>query len=198
MRRNCLCVIGVMFCVAAIVPDAGAANPAPAEETEILKVTVGEPTKLSDLVYQNTASLMVSRTGVVAVFYPKPGTGPKFYRVSTDSGQTWSPEMNGPPELEGGADSGTLRDGGVIIAAKDPQSSTNYTRAKGWTGDPDPFIEIPNIELLLPLRFQPLRQQFQMESFLVHLFLPDIFQFVIHSKQAAINLVCEFFVHKVV
>ena len=45
------------------------------DETEILNITVGQPTKLSDLVKQNTASLSVSRTGTVAAFYPKPGTG---------------------------------------------------------------------------------------------------------------------------
>lgn len=43
--------------------------------TEILKITVGEPTKPSALVNQNTTSLMVSRTGVVAAFYPKPSSG---------------------------------------------------------------------------------------------------------------------------
>ena len=72
-------LIGIVFCIATIVPYAScAAESAAAEETEILNITVGEPTKLSDLVYQNTASLMVSRTGVVAVFYPKPGRGRNF------------------------------------------------------------------------------------------------------------------------
>ena len=65
-------------------------------ETEILNITVGEPTKLSRLVNQNTASLAVSRTGVVAVFYPKPNTGPNFYRTSTDLGRTWGKEMDAP------------------------------------------------------------------------------------------------------
>lgn len=63
-----------------------------------LKITVGEATELGDKVYQNTACLMVSRTGVVAAFYPDA----KVYRTSTDGGLTWSEEMNGPPELGGG------------------------------------------------------------------------------------------------
>ncbi len=95
-----------------------------AEQTEILKITLGEPTKLSSLAYQNTSVLMVSRTGVVAAFYPKPGTRPAFYRISTDSGLTWSQEMDSPPELGGGQNSGTLRDGGVIMPASIVDSST--------------------------------------------------------------------------
>ena len=83
-------------------------------EIEILTVTVDEPTKLSDLVNQNTASVAVSRTGVIAVFYPKPGTTPKFYRISKDAGRTWSPEMNFPPEYAGMMSVG-LREGGVLF-----------------------------------------------------------------------------------
>jgi protocatechuate 3,4-dioxygenase beta subunit len=84
------------------------------DETEILKITVGKPTKLSDLAYQNTASLAVSRTGVVAAFYPKPRTGPRFYRTSTDLGRTWGQEMDSPAVLAGGSATATLRDGGVL------------------------------------------------------------------------------------
>jgi protocatechuate 3,4-dioxygenase beta subunit len=100
------------------------------DETEVLHITVGAPTKLSDVVYQNTASLMVSRTGVVAAFYPKTGTGPKFYRISTDRGATWSPEMDGPPELNGGADCGTLRDGGVIMPVGETRPAADGE--EGW------------------------------------------------------------------
>ena len=78
MKRNYLCVIGTVFCIAAIVTDAGAVARAAAEETEILTITVGQPTKLSNVVYTNMASVAVSRTGVVAAFYPKRGTGPNF------------------------------------------------------------------------------------------------------------------------
>ncbi len=114
MQRNCLYVIGIMFCIATTVADTGyAEQPAVGEETEILNITVGEATKISDLVYQNTASLSVSRTGVVAVFYAKPNHNPRFYRVSTDGGQTWSKEMAGPG-MAGGAESVGLRDGGVF------------------------------------------------------------------------------------
>ena len=58
----------------------------------MLKITVGEPTLLSPMDsenHQNTASLAVSRTGVVAAFYPKP---PKYCRTSTDGGLTWEQE----------------------------------------------------------------------------------------------------------
>ncbi len=114
MQRNCLCVIGIMFCIAAIIPDAGAVAPSAAEETEILKITVGEPTFLSPLVYQNRATLAVSRTGVVAAFYPKPGTGPKYYRTSTDGARTWGEEMEFPPQCATPMSVG-LRDGGVLF-----------------------------------------------------------------------------------
>ena len=85
------------------------------QETEVLQITVGDPTPLSDLVYQNTANLMISSGGVVAAFYPKPGTSRHFFRLSTDRGRTWSAEREGPSELGGGADCGTLRGGGVIM-----------------------------------------------------------------------------------
>ena len=100
------------------------------QETEILDISIGTPVVLSDLVYQNTSTLMVSRTGVVAAFYPKAGTGPKFYRRSTDRGHTWSEELAGPPELAGGADSGTLREGGVIMPAGEIRVSDGSE--EGW------------------------------------------------------------------
>jgi hypothetical protein len=87
------------------------------DETEILNIAVGEPTKLSNVVYTNTASVAVSRTGVVAAFYPKRGTGPNFYRTSTDLGKTWGKEMDAPGvdlPLAGGTQNATLRDGGVL------------------------------------------------------------------------------------
>ena len=79
-------VLTVLCCsILAGKPDAQSRA---AEQAEILRVTVGTPTFLSPLVYQNRASVTVSRAGVVAAFYPKPGTGPKFYRTSTDEGRT--------------------------------------------------------------------------------------------------------------
>ena len=131
MQRNWLYLTGIVFCIASIIPDAGCeAQPALGEEIEILRITVGQPTKLSSKTYQNTSVLLASRTGVVAVIYPKTG-GPRFYRTSTDAGLTWSKEVDSPLAFGGGQCSGTLRDGGVIIAAKDPHPSTEYTRAKG-------------------------------------------------------------------
>jgi len=47
-------------------------------ETESLRITVGEPTKLSDTVSQNMSTVMVSRTGVAGVIYRKPGREPRY------------------------------------------------------------------------------------------------------------------------
>ena len=44
-----------------------------ADEMEVLQITVDTPTKLSDKVHQNTATVMISNTGVVGAFYPKHG-----------------------------------------------------------------------------------------------------------------------------
>ncbi|MEE3370559.1 MAG: exo-alpha-sialidase [Planctomycetota bacterium] len=70
-------------------------------ESEVLSITVGPPTTLSNLAYQNSSSLAVSRTGVTAAFYPKPGTVPKFYRTSTNGGATWGPEREFSPANAG-------------------------------------------------------------------------------------------------
>ncbi len=115
MQHNQTFAEGAWLCmmIACLCVGAGA-RPVTAEQSEILRVTIGEPTTLSALNYQNTASVDVSRTGVVAAFYPKPGTGPRYYRTSTDGGVTWGPEMDSPPLLAGGAMSGALRDGGVL------------------------------------------------------------------------------------
>ena len=86
-------------------------------ETEILNITVGEPTKLSSLEYANSAVLAVSRTGVVAAFYPDPNRKKiPVWRVSKDGGETWSKEVPTPRGVEGGCPGSVgLRDGGVII-----------------------------------------------------------------------------------
>ena len=110
MQRNCL--VAIVFSIAILIVGFGCeSKPSAAEETEILKITVGEPTKLHDMVNQNTASISGSRTGVVAAFYPKP---PRHYRTSSDGGVTWGPPMDSPAQLGGGSTSGTLRDGGVV------------------------------------------------------------------------------------
>ena len=102
----------IVFCFAVCILELGCqGEPTPGEEIEILNVTVGEPTKLHDMVNQNAASISGSRTGVVAAFYPKP---PSHYRTSSDGGVSWGPEKDSPAQLGGGSTSGTLRDGGVI------------------------------------------------------------------------------------
>ena len=103
--------IGGLFLIGLMVGCAGSLAGVE-DEIDVLKITVGRATKVSDLVYQNTASLSASRTGAVAVFYAKPNENPRFYRVSTDGGHTWSEEMDGPP-MAGGAQSVGFRDGGV-------------------------------------------------------------------------------------
>ena len=115
MQRNRL--VAVVFSVVVLIVGCGfESEVAAAEETEILKITVGEPTFLSSLAFQNTASVAVSRTGTIAAFYPKPGTGPKFYRISKDTGRTWGPEMDFPPAAYAGMMSGpALREGGVLF-----------------------------------------------------------------------------------
>jgi len=102
------------------------AGSAGAETTEILKITVGEPTTLSAVVTGNCASVAVSRTGVVAAFYPpRPSARPEVYRVSTDGGLTWGEELSSPGILGGGACGTGLREGGVIrmigTATPEPQ-----------------------------------------------------------------------------
>jgi protocatechuate 3,4-dioxygenase beta subunit len=110
MQRNCR--VAILFSIVVwIVGFVCASKPAAAKETEVLKITVGKPTLLDPLNYQNAASISGSRTGVVAAFYPTP---PKHYRTSSDGGVTWGPPMNSPRQLGGGTSSGTLRDGGVI------------------------------------------------------------------------------------
>ena len=132
MKRNCLVAV-VFFIVVLIVGSACESKPSAAEETEILKITVGEPTKLSDLVNQNTASLAVSGTGTIAAFYPKQGTGPWFYRTSTDGGRTWGQEMRQPPQTISQM-SGSLAEGGALCmlgeAAPVAGGSPGETQAK--------------------------------------------------------------------
>ena len=76
----------IVSCIALVCLAMGlAAESAKAEETEILKITVGKSTLLGSEMYQNTSVVMVSRTGIAAVLYV---TGrrdrPMEYRVSTD------------------------------------------------------------------------------------------------------------------
>ncbi|MFV2069904.1 MAG: hypothetical protein ACC645_23305, partial [Pirellulales bacterium] len=91
-------------------------RPTIAENERILRITLGEPTTLSDVGYQNSSSLAVSRTGVVAAFYPrsKP-TRTLVYRISKDGGRRWDAEEHVCPEgWLPNANSIGLREGGVI------------------------------------------------------------------------------------
>ena len=98
--------IALHVLVIGITPTAVSAE----NETEILKITVGQPTLLDPLTVQSYASVSASRTGVVAAFYP----WKHLHRTSSDGGVTWGPPMDSPPQHGGGSTSGTLRDGGVI------------------------------------------------------------------------------------
>lgn len=80
---------------------------------EVLQITIGKPTLLDPEKYQNAACVAVSRTGVLAAFYPKP---PKHYRTSDDGGVTWGAPRDSPPQLAGGAPNIGLREGGVLMA----------------------------------------------------------------------------------
>ena len=106
------------------------AEPNSGEESEILKITVGEPTMLSSVTKQDCSSVAASRTGVVAAFYPpRPSAGPEVYRISEDGGVTWGEELPSPPLLGGGACSGALREGGVI---KVLDRGTPIEGEQGW------------------------------------------------------------------
>jgi hypothetical protein len=110
-----ICPVAIVFSlIVLIVGFAFESMTSAAEETEVLKVTVGEPTLLSLLRSQNTSSVAVSRTGSVAAFYPKPDIGARFYRVSTDGGRTWGKELDYPPGYAGPMSVG-LREGGVLF-----------------------------------------------------------------------------------
>ena len=111
MQREVFHPVVIVSCIALLcLAMVLAAESAKAEETEVLEIVVSEPTKLDDLVNQNTASISGSRSGVVAAFYP----WAQRYRTATDGGLTWGPAMDSPAQLGGGSTSGTLRDGGVI------------------------------------------------------------------------------------
>ena len=145
-------------------------------ETEILNITVGEPTFMSPLRYQNSAAVATSRTGTIAAFYPKPGEGAKYYRISNDGGRTWGEELDFPPAYAGPMSVG-LHEGGVLFmqrksrheleakrivfsddflkyevgtsAVSMPQAALNVRWAKFW-----PFfakgkiVQLPNGDLL--------------------------------------------------
>ena len=91
MKRNVLCATGAMFCILAVVSAL-----AMAKKTEVLKITFGKATNLTHASHQDTAEVIVSRTGMVSVLYPKAPRESKGYRVSNDGGNTWSEEIDAP------------------------------------------------------------------------------------------------------
>ena len=107
MQREVFHPVVIVSCIALVCLAMGmAAESAKAEETEILNITIGEPTLLHCLNYQNAASISGSRTGVVAAFYP----WNHLYRTSADGGvKTWGPPMDSPAQHGGGSSSGILR-----------------------------------------------------------------------------------------
>ena len=92
-----LCVLVIGFISVAVCAEI---ETGVGEETEILKITVGEPTKLSPQGYQHSAVLAAARTGVVAAFYPNHEWIPST-RISKDGGKTWSEEVPAPRGVEG-------------------------------------------------------------------------------------------------
>ena len=142
MRHYRLWATGITLCIAACFPgcardpDVAAAPPiphrtTPAEEIELLKITVGEPTKLTSMSYQNTSEVIVSRTGVVAALYPKPPREIKKYRVSKDGGKTWGQEIDAPANWSGAMSIG-LTNGGVL---KFHTNTIPIDGAPGWYED---------------------------------------------------------------
>ena len=103
-----------MFCAVTKLPTRSSAN---AEETEILKITVGKPTQLDAPGYSNSSVLAASGTGHVAAIFPRNDKDhTPTVQVSPDCGQTWGPANSAPRGVEGGCPASiALHDGGVII-----------------------------------------------------------------------------------
>ena len=95
----------------------------PAEAAATLDITVGSPTQMGTLQNQNTNRLSVSRTGVVAAWYPT-ASGTRS-RASTDAGLTWGNETSQRPDP--GNSSVALADGGVVSVWRfaNPPGGTN-------------------------------------------------------------------------
>ncbi|MBP87518.1 MAG: hypothetical protein CMJ64_12470 [Planctomycetaceae bacterium] len=91
-----------------------------AGDREILKITRGKPVKLGPYGYVNNATLGVSPTGVIAAgvaIKHWPGMHEQWiaYRVSKDSGKTWTEPMQGFGPVRSGVEAwATLRGGGAL------------------------------------------------------------------------------------
>jgi hypothetical protein len=96
-------------------------QPLPSLGDQEMNITVGESVQVGTNGHVNTASLGVSRTGVLIASVPN-YEWPNFegwqwpaYRVSADGGQTWTPPMEANRAIMGGGGAwATLRGGGVM------------------------------------------------------------------------------------
>jgi hypothetical protein len=115
MARTALCIFSVIF-ACGFSHGSNSSNSAAMKDR--LQVVVGEPTTLSPIGYQNSSNLSISRTGVVAAFYPTPDQG-FVYRISKDRGKTWEEAVYPCPEgMLGGACGVGLKEGGVVKSAR--------------------------------------------------------------------------------
>lgn len=113
MKRNVLCTTGAVVCILAVVPAL-----AMAKKNEIPKVTFGKATNLTHACHQDTAEVIISRTGVVSVLYPQAFRESRGCRISNDGGDTWSEEIDAPANWVGAMPIG-LSSGGVLKCRPD-------------------------------------------------------------------------------
>lgn len=137
------------------------AGSAQAEQTEILKITVGEPTLLDPITYQNTSSVIASRTGELIVFYPFGPREIRKCRVSKDAGLTWSKPMD-PPPISGGAQEIGLREGGVLKL----RGSRPIKDEPGW-------YNVTTFKMFDDFRFNSDIGKVDYEEFTAKMYMPD-------------------------
>lgn len=137
-------------------------EPLPVGDREVLKITRGEAVMLGPYGYSNNATLGVSRTGVIAA-----GVGIKHwpgmhehwigYRISKDSGKTWTEPMQGFGPVRSGVEAwATLRGGGVL-------------QVGGWRMSP--IEDRPGWWKTIMTRFNDEMLNYQIEP--VQVFMPD-------------------------
>ena len=114
--KKSLVLIGATLCLISVF----LVGPAGAGEVEILKITQGKPVKLGPRGLQSSATLGVSRTGVIAAGVDSqdwPGAHRQWitYRVSSDGGKTWTEHLQGFGPVRSGVEGWvTLRGGGAL------------------------------------------------------------------------------------
>ena len=137
-------------------------EPLPVGDREVLKITRGEAVMIGPYGYINNATLGVSRTGVIAA-----GVGIKHwpgmhahwigYRISKDSGKTWTEPMQGFGPVRSGVEAwATLRGGGVL-------------QVGGWRMSP--IEDRPGWWKTIMTRFSDEMLDYQIEP--VQVFMPD-------------------------